>query len=87
MDNHRINLDGFKEDNVARHTGADRGIGRIHEQSAVFHDEGGAVEFLDIRQRFKQRVGFGDESLHGHDELLGNAWLLKTAVFRMASGR
>ena len=44
---------------------ADVGVGRIHETAAVFDDEGRAAEFLDVRQRFQQRLGFGDEVLHG----------------------
>ena len=39
-------------------------VRRIHEAAAVFDDEGRAAEFLDIRQRFEQRFGFGDEVLH-----------------------
>ena len=36
----------------------------IHETAAVFDDEGFAAEFLDVRQRFEQRGGFGDQILH-----------------------
>ena len=65
MDDNRINLNGFKKNNVARDAVADVGVGRIHEAAAVFDDEGRAAELQDIRQRFQQRFGFGDEVLHG----------------------
>jgi hypothetical protein len=55
-----IDLDGFEKNDVARHAGAHVRIGRVHETAAVFHDKRRAVEFLDIRQRFQERVGFGD---------------------------
>ena len=48
--------------------GANGVIGRVHERSAVFHDEGRPAEFLDVRQRLKERRGFGDQILHGAKE-------------------
>ena len=55
-----IDADGFEKNDVARHAVADVCVGRIHETAAVFDDEGRAAEFLDVRQRFEQRLGFGD---------------------------
>ena len=39
-------------------------VRRVHETAAVFDDERLAAEFLDVRQRFEQRLGFGDQILH-----------------------
>ena len=65
MDDDGIDFDGFEKNDVARDAVADVGVGRVHETAAVFDDERRAAEFLDIRQRFQQRFGFGDEILHG----------------------
>ena len=64
VDDHRVDLDGFQEDYVARDAVADLRVGRVHEAAAVFDDEGGAAELLDVGQRFQQGVGFGNEVLH-----------------------
>ena len=37
---HRVDLDGFEKDDVARHAVAHGRVGRIHETAAVFDDEG-----------------------------------------------
>ena len=55
-----VDLDRFKKNNVPRDAGSHTLVRRVHEAAAVFDDEGRAVEFLDIRQRFQQRFGFGD---------------------------
>ncbi len=64
VDDDRVDLDGFQEDDVARDAVANFGVGRVHEAAAVFDDEGGAAEPLDVGQRFQQRAGFGNEVLH-----------------------
>jgi hypothetical protein len=64
VDDDGVDLDRFKKNNVSRDAIADFGVRRVHEAAAVFDDERRAAEFLDIRQRFKQRSGFGDQILH-----------------------
>ena len=65
VNDHWVDPHGFEEHDVARHAVAHRRVGRIHKAAAVFDDERLAAETLDVRQRFKQRRGFGNEILHG----------------------
>jgi hypothetical protein len=37
---------------------------RVHEAAAVFQDERGVAELLDVGQRLQQRRGFGDGVVH-----------------------
>ena len=37
---------------------------RVHEAAAVFHEERGVAELLDVGQRFEERPGFGDGVVH-----------------------
>jgi len=60
MDDNGINFHGFEKHDVARNADAGVFIRRIHKTSAVFDDEGRAAEFLDVRERFEERIGFGN---------------------------
>ena len=60
----RVDLDSFQKYDVAGQAIADVRVRGIHETAAVFDDEGGAAVFLDIRERFEQSGGFGDEVVH-----------------------
>jgi hypothetical protein len=64
MDDDGIDFDGLEEDEVTGDALADGGVGRIHETAAVFDDESGAAELLDIGKRFEECLGFGDQILH-----------------------
>ena len=61
---HRIDLNRFEEHDIAGDALANGIIRGVHEGAAVFHDEGFATEFLNVRQRFQQRRGFSNEVLH-----------------------
>ena len=64
VDDDGVDLDGFQKDDVARDPGAHGFVRRIHETAAVLHHERLTGEFLDVRQRFKKHIGFGNEVLH-----------------------
>src|SRR5438128_1621866 len=64
VDDHRVDANGFQENDVARDAIANLRVGRVHETAAVFHHERLTAESLDVRQGFQQRRGFGDEVLH-----------------------
>jgi hypothetical protein len=60
-----VDFDRFQKNDVAGDSVANIGVRRVHETAPVFDDERRTAEFLDVRQRFQQRLGFGDEVLHG----------------------
>ena len=60
MNDNGVDFDRFKKNDVAGDSVADVFVRRVHETAAVFHDERRTAEFQDIRQRFQQRLGFGD---------------------------
>jgi len=64
VDDNGIDFDRFQEHDIPRDTVAHFRVGRIHEAAAVFDDESGAAEALDVGQGFQQRVGFGNKVLH-----------------------
>ena len=60
MDDDGVNFNSLEKHHVPCDTHAGVFIGRVHEAAAVFDHESGPAEFLDIRERFEQRVGFGN---------------------------
>ena len=53
---HRVHTHQLQQHHVARETFAQRLIG--HRIAAVFHDDGFAMKALNIRQRFREDLGF-----------------------------
>ena len=64
VDDDGVDLHRFKKNDVACDAVADAGVGRVHETAAIFDDKCFATEFLDVRQRFEKRRGFGNQVLH-----------------------
>ena len=66
MDHDDVDADGGEKREVVGHAVADRGIGIVHEAAAVFDDERGAAEILDVRQRLEEDFGFGGDLFDVH---------------------
>ena len=61
VDDDDLDADRAEENDVGRDSFPRGGIFGIHEAAAVFDDEDGVVEALDVRERFQQDAGFGNE--------------------------
>ena len=61
---HRIDLDRLQKNHVPRHARAHGLVRTVHETAAVLDYERCAGKSLNVRQRFEQCGGFGDEFLH-----------------------
>ena len=64
MHHHGINADCLQENDVARHAMTHFRIVRIHETATIFHDKNLRAKPLNVRQRFEQRGGFGNDLVH-----------------------
>ena len=64
VDDDGVDLYRLEEDHVTGDAVANRRVWRVHETAAVFNDEGGAAELLDVGQRFQQGGCFDNEVLH-----------------------
>jgi len=64
MHDHGIYFHCFEENGVSGNTITDFWIVRIHKAAAILDDESGAAEFLNVGQRFEQRLRFGNQIVH-----------------------